>query len=366
MQIIDNTLTDYNMDYPLDGICPLKDVLFLDIETTGFNVKTSLLYMIGCSFFDGTLWHVKQFFAENAQDEAIVLGSFAAFASSYHLLIHFNGNHFDIPYLQEKCRRFNISEDFSLYNGIDLYKRICPVRAFLKVPDCRQRTLEEFIGIERKMPTQGRDMISVYESYLLTPDPALRIRLLEHNFDDMTGMLCLTSLLAYSDLISTPQRVTKARTQRCRTYTGAEGAELIMKLLFTNTLPVPVSTTVRSCFFSGAGTDGYIKIPVYSETMKYFYANYKDYYYLPAEDTAIHKSIASFLDPSHRRQASATDCYTKKQAVFLPVWNSGYEPFFRRSYNSNESFIELTSERKTDREFFSEYARQTLEMMSCS
>ena len=364
MQIIDNTLTDYNMDYPLDGICPPDQVLFIDIETTGFTAKTSLLYMIGCAYYADSAWHVKQFFAENAQEEGTVLGAFAGFASAYHMLIHFNGNHFDIPYLHEKCAEFGISESFSSYDGIDLYKRISTVKSFIKVPDCRQRTLEEFIGIERRNPTQGKDMISVYESYLITPDAALKARLLEHNYDDMTGMLCIMKLLSYSDLISRPQRITKARTQHCRTYSGEDGTELIMKMQLDFPLPVTVSTTANGCYFHASDSDGYLKVPVYTEEMKYFYANYKDYYYLPAEDTAIHKSIASFLDPSHRRQASASDCYTRKKSVFLPVWNSGPAPLFKRSYNSSEIFTELSPERKTDRAFFSEYAKQVLEMIS--
>ena len=36
--------------YPLDRIGPLKDLLFFDIETTGFSGDTSQLYLIGCTY----------------------------------------------------------------------------------------------------------------------------------------------------------------------------------------------------------------------------------------------------------------------------------------------------------------------------
>ena len=39
--------------YPLDRIGPLKDLLFFDIETTGFSGDTSQLYLIGCTYHDG-------------------------------------------------------------------------------------------------------------------------------------------------------------------------------------------------------------------------------------------------------------------------------------------------------------------------
>gem|GEM_PF-3501189 len=44
--------------YPLDRIGPLKDLLFFDIETTGFSGDTSQLYLIGCTYHDGFGWKV--------------------------------------------------------------------------------------------------------------------------------------------------------------------------------------------------------------------------------------------------------------------------------------------------------------------
>ena len=39
------------------------------------------------------------------------------------------------------------------------------------------------------------------------------------------------------------------------------------------------------------------------DTLKYFYDNYKDYFYLPKEDTAIHKSVATYVDKDFRQKA---------------------------------------------------------------
>jgi len=100
--------------------------------------------------------------------------------------------------------------------------------------------------------------------------------------------------------------------------------------------------------------------------MKYFYSNYKDYYYLPAEDVALHKSVASFVDKSHRVQACASNCYTRKYAAYLPQWDMFVEPFFKRDYKSKELFFELTEEMKTDRDLFSRYAQYLLGKMAKS
>ncbi len=97
--------------------------------------------------------------------------------------------------------------------------------------------------------------------------------------------------------------------------------------------------------------------------MKYFYSNYKDYYYLPKEDVAIHKSVASFVEKDYRRQASARNCYTRKQSSYLQQWDVLFTPFFKRDYDDKDLFFELTDELKTQRDAFNLYAHHILGMM---
>ena len=74
--------------YPLDRIGPLKDLLFFDIETTGFSGDTSHLYLIGCTYHDAS-----------RESERELLTAFFAFMERFRILVHFNGDGFDIPYL---------------------------------------------------------------------------------------------------------------------------------------------------------------------------------------------------------------------------------------------------------------------------
>ncbi len=108
---------------------------------------------------------------------------------------------------------------------------------------------------------------------------------------------------------------------------------------------------------------GTLRVPLYEEEMKYFYSNYKDYYYLPLEDVAIHKSIASFVDKEHRVQARAQTCYTRKYSSYLPQWEVLFEPFFKRDYKSPEIFFEITDSFKQDRKAFQMYALHILKKM---
>ena len=106
-----------------------------------------------------------------------------------------------------------------------------------------------------------------------------------------------------------------------------------------------------------------IKVPVYTEEMKYFYSNYRDYYYLPNEDMAIHKSVSSYVDPAFRQKATAATCYTRKTSSYLPQWELLFEPFFKRDYESKALFFELTDEFKENRDAFSLYTSHILSMM---
>lgn len=78
-------------------------------------------------------------------------------------------------------------------------------------------------------------------------------------------------------------------------------------------------------------------IPKYNGELKHFYKDYKDYYYLPAEDQAYHKSVAGFVDKSARVQATARTAYTKRAGTFVPVLGDiEIDPklIFQESYRS--------------------------------
>ena len=64
------------LNYPLETLAPLNDILFLDIETTGFSAKSSNLYLIGCSYYEDGEWQLIQWLAENYEEENEVLKAF--------------------------------------------------------------------------------------------------------------------------------------------------------------------------------------------------------------------------------------------------------------------------------------------------
>ena len=94
--------------------------------------------------------------------------------------------------------------------------------------------------------------------------------------------------------------------------------------------------------------------------LKFFYSNYKDYYYIPSMDAAYHKSVAGHVDASLRTQATASTCYTRKESIFLKQYDVLVEPFFKQNYKDKESYFEITDETKTNRTLFSLYSNHIL------
>ena len=86
---------------------------------------------------------------------------------------------------------------------------------------------------------------------------------------------------------------------------------------------------------------GIIRLPIRQATLKYFYKDYKNYYYLPEEDTAIHKSIGQFVDRDHKVAATKETCYQKKTGNFIRIPKPGPLPCFQTDCKSKEYFAEF-------------------------
>lgn len=366
MRICKETLENFSISYPLDQYVPLEEGLFLDIETTGFTAKSSCLYLIGCAYFQDKEWHTIQWLAENSEQEASILRAFFSFAKQYRCLVHFNGNNFDLPFITQKCSQLSLPFHFEEHQGIDLYRRVSPYKYFLKLPNCKQKTLEQFLGIDRKDVFSGSELIGIYGEYIKNPSEYSEKALFLHNADDLKGMLETLPMLAYYDLFNRPVKAKKVQANSYRDGNGSKRRELLLQFRPETALPKSVSASAGQCLFRGEGSECTLKIPILEEELKYFYSNYQDYYYLPTEDVALHKSVAGCVDKAYRIQASAANCYTRKLSSYLPQWEHVFTPFFKRDYKSQELFFELTDDLKRDRDAFSQYASHVLNMIAAA
>ena len=270
-------LTDFQPAFPLEHFAPLNQILFLDIETTGLSPANSKLYMIGLAYFSKDTWCIEQWMAERETEERELLIKLAKLLPGYTHIMHFNGNRFDIPYLTEKAKEHFVTLDFTPYQGIDIYKRIAPIKNLLVLPDCRQKTIEQFLGINRIDKYSGGELIQVYKAYITSPNDSMLELLIQHNLDDMKGMLDITPVLAYSELADADALVTRVEMHHTTSVNGMKCYELVMTMKLPVTLPKKLFAHFDGNYLTAEGDKATLKVPVFDEELKFFYANINHY-----------------------------------------------------------------------------------------
>ncbi len=342
--------------YPLERLAPREDILFFDIETTGFSGDTSQLYLIGCVYFDGFGWRLIQWFADTKASEPQLLDAFFSFMKDFRLLVHFNGDGFDIPYLTKCCRRLGLSHSFDQIESLDIYKKIKPLRSLLGLESMKQKAIEAFLGVSREDVYTGGQLIDIYRQYLYTKDPELLNLLLLHNADDLKGMTSILPILNYPDMLKAPFRLTDV----CLLTPPETSPRLRISWESPVSIPVPLERECAPVSAELSENSLFALISLYQGELKYFYPNYQDYYYLPLEDQAIHKSVGEYVDRSARKKATARTCYTRSSGLFLPQFAPLWEPSLKEAYGAPLSYTPYRTELFSDPETAAAYAGQLL------
>ena len=361
MQIIQETISLTNIDmYPFHHP---ESVCFFDIETTGLSADVSSLYLIGAMTLQDGCARLIQWFADDYESERSILEAFFDFIPSSCLLVHFNGNGFDIPYLRKKAARYNMAFPLDTMESMDIYKNFRPYKGLFSLGSIRQKALEERIGIHRRDIYDGGQLIKLYSDFMQKkivsglPDEDLQRILLLHNRDDMACMLSLSVLCVYSDIfagnIDTSQLTLEQNDTHIRFLLPLE-VNLPMPLtlrrpLITLSLEASVLTLTLSC---------------YQGELKHFFSNVKDYYYLPEEDTAIHKSLAAYVDKGFKEKAKASNCYTRRQDTFLPFCPDETFDTFRENVKSKPIFFLRSDAKLGSPQWRSMYFKHLLQNLS--
>lgn len=173
------------------------DIGVLDIETTGLNPQRSKFVLGGLLTPGEKQLEATQFFAETLEEEQETLRAYGAAVREKDLVLTYNGQHFDIPFIKGRSR-----EPLDLPFNLDLYllvKSYSPIRAFL--PNLKQKTVENFMGFweHRKDEISGKESVDLYYSYLSSKDPEVRDKILLHNHDDIVQLYRLLKVLEKSD-----------------------------------------------------------------------------------------------------------------------------------------------------------------------
>lgn len=194
MEIIENK-TYKKLDLEKYGLD--KDSCFLDIETTGLDRNRDRIYLIGIIYFDMDInaWILNQIFAENLEEEREILLESVLLLKKYNKIINYNGDAFDIPFLNLKFKHHNVDYFIKKDRSFDIYRIIRFNKMFLNLENLKLKTIEKYLGIERDDIYSGGDCIEFYLDYVATRDKGLKQRVLNHNMDDLWYMLDIIKIL---------------------------------------------------------------------------------------------------------------------------------------------------------------------------
>lgn len=345
----------YNLEFRYQP----ADVLLFDIETTGFSAKNTILYLIGMCFYSDSSWHYQLLFNNDGRSELTILDTFLHIISSFHTLIHFNGDGFDLRYLKEKYTQYQaltsgqyfkhaISSLESL-ESVDLYKLIKPYRSCLALPDLKLKTVQQALNIPRTDPYSGGELIRIYKTYLKEHRENLQKMLLQHNYDDILAMIPMLRLLAFESLANHEfHLITIQERESC----------LVLTLIFPQSIPLCYKKETAYGSFQIDDTCGTLLIPLQRGELRYYLKNWKDYYYLPVEDTVMHKSIAAFVDTGYKQKATKENGFLKHSSVFFPCPQglaSCPDKLYKKNSSDSVSYAEWIPELSENTRFWTDY-----------
>lgn len=185
-------------------------IAFMDIETTGLNPKGCKCILGGMGYYHKgseeaeEIFTVKQYFLVNQQNEGEVLEAFKDELEKFDIIVTFNGNSFDIPFLNRRFEANGLSplaiqpcQSFDLYWALNKHSHMRQI-----LPNLKQKTVENYLGLwmNRTDEISGAESVALYMDYLQTKDSSLEEQILLHNRDDVVQLSSLLEIINKLDL----------------------------------------------------------------------------------------------------------------------------------------------------------------------
>ena len=170
MKIIEKILSE---NLPIDN-----DTFIFDIETTGLNPKFCKIILIGILYNCQDKTIIKQFFAENENDEKELLTKF-------------------VDEIRD-LKKHNIDFSLNKEDDFDIFKFVKSFKIPLGLESCSLTNVEKYFGIHREDIINGEKSIKLYEDFIENQNKNIMDTILLHNYEDVYN---LSKLINIKDLV---------------------------------------------------------------------------------------------------------------------------------------------------------------------
>ena len=360
-----------------------KQVVFIDIETTGFSRLYDSIYLIGLVYLEEGHFVAKQYLAGSLADEVQVLEKALDQLQNFKIFVTYNGDMFDLPFIEERAKRLRTwrEADRSLwenYRSVDLMRQYRIHQSFFGWPNMKLKTIEAFLGIDRRDPFDGGQLIEVFYEYARTDDERLEKVLLLHNYEDIVYLLPLLKIEEF---------MTDLKAARIEEVRYEDGELLVFwdrPLALSHHSRMALNRKKRKdpdypkaeFIFETGNHCSRILLPWCCEPVYYYLPNAKDYYFLPEKGEIVHKSLAFDVPSSERRKAKPCECVLSGQGSFVQALPAiaGMEGTvgsvlrsYKKAYKDADIYVEeneLKAWLSTQKsEVAAEWARQFFELL---
>jgi len=175
----------------------LKTRVF-DIETTGLYSKEDRI--ISASFINPDGSDLVQYFLESPQLEDILLEQILEELSNTDVVITYNGNMFDIPFVETRAKKNKVAEKLPLFLSLDIYRILKQYWPQAKrMPSLKQKDIEFAFGLDTNRVDEigGGECIGLYNRFVDWNEEEAKNLILLHNADDVRQLARITEKLNF-------------------------------------------------------------------------------------------------------------------------------------------------------------------------
>lgn len=325
------------------------DILYFDIETTGLSANRSDLYLIGFGYIHKGQFYTRFLFNDDGKSEPEMLNEFAKYISKYKYIISYNGDTFDIPYMQTKMKLFDIDCCFDNIISVDIYKTTRKYKKLFNLSSMKQIDVENLVGFKRNIFISGGKLINTYKEYRSSGSEMLLNDLMTHNHDDVRGLISITAFL------NIPSACTQLDISEIKVTENS--LDFICNI---PSLPCRITFAAPDIRINAVGNLLNVSVPVVQKIMRFYFKDYRNYYYLPVEGMAIHKSMAEYVDSSHKERATKDTAFTPVNDTFIPAPPFEKANLFYDGGLNGQKFIRLSNEMYENKELSTSYIQKMI------
>lgn len=308
--------------------------IVLDLQTEGRFWRTSRITGLYLIYMEESAPVEEVFLPERESDEYDLLVEAAKRLEGPGALISYNGDSFALPHLRKKYEAYRLPVPFSRRTSVDLYQKLRLIPKLFALPSRKLAALTSFLTNANcraaeapEKPASSQDSSptlpanAVFQKSGYSSDDARHIAENLSDSQDSHPTLPANAASPASGVFSDDARRIFAALSFLPVLRFLEGGFLVdaairesenaLRLFLQpgDPLPFPFSMTFENISLEAGETKASLLLPVENGSIRFYYPDYKNYDYLPAEGYAIHKSVSAFVSKERKQPAAPETCF---------------------------------------------------------